>query len=129
MHRAFTLIELLVVISIIALLIAILLPALGAARSSARNAQCLANNRSIVQARTTRLVDNDYIPMYWYNNGAEDRWMGMLYDYGLGKDEKLCPEAQTLDPSSQFGPSRYYGTARSAWRENAGAPVQYQDIP
>lgn len=45
MRRAFTLIELLVVISIIALLIAILLPALGAARDSARDIQCLSNQK------------------------------------------------------------------------------------
>ena len=54
----FTLIELLVVISIIALLIAILLPALGAARSSARNADCLSRMRSVAVAITAYEVEN-----------------------------------------------------------------------
>ncbi|MFG0248109.1 MAG: prepilin-type N-terminal cleavage/methylation domain-containing protein [Phycisphaeraceae bacterium JB051] len=47
-HHAFTLIELLVVISIISILISILLPALGAARKSARNAQCQSNLHSMM---------------------------------------------------------------------------------
>ncbi|XAL97964.1 prepilin-type N-terminal cleavage/methylation domain-containing protein [Phycisphaeraceae bacterium D3-23] len=56
-QTGFTLIELLVVISIIALLIGILLPALGAARKSAQNIQCLSNMRQIGVAGGAYLTD------------------------------------------------------------------------
>ena len=61
----FTLIELLVVIAIIALLIAILLPALGAARDSARNIQCLANLRQ--QGIAGSAYTNDHKELLAYN--------------------------------------------------------------
>ncbi len=56
-RNGFTLIELLVVISIIALLISILLPALRKARESAKNTQCLTNQRQVAIAQLNYEVD------------------------------------------------------------------------
>ncbi|MFN3168831.1 MAG: type II secretion system protein [Phycisphaeraceae bacterium] len=111
--QAFTLIELLVVISIIALLIAILLPALGAARKSARNAECLSRMRSVSIAVTAFEVDNKgFLP--WSYGGDAGRtvrpgvigdgfyYTDYLEDYmDVAEDKEtdfyLCPES-TLEP-------------------------------
>ena len=62
-RRAFTLIELLVVISIIALLIGILLPALGAARATSKQLQCLSQLRQLGTLSATYQTDHDgYFP-------------------------------------------------------------------
>lgn len=56
--RAFTLVELLVVIGIIALLISILLPTLNAVRSSADQAKCSANLKTMGQLLFTYAAEN-----------------------------------------------------------------------
>ena len=117
-RHAFTLIELLVVISIIALLIAILLPALGAARQSARRAQCASNIRSGTQVTIMMGEDNksrfrlsdrnlpesdaykkDYSQTVLAGSNAPDHisWIPShigedMIDLGLVIEEFTCPE-------------------------------------
>ncbi len=98
----FTLIELLVVISIIALLIGILLPALGAARSAARELKCLTQVRSFVQAGFSYEADNGVMPPVWDEQGisnndrAQPIWSQRLHLQGyIGRDRSIevyrCP--------------------------------------
>ena len=129
MRRAFTLIELLVVISIIALLIAILLPALSSARESARTTQCLANVRSLGQAYAAWNTDRNYrghpYPGNTVNPDTDNFWIVSLLDYGFQNDQRLCPEATTVDETKAAGgPADVnFGTASNAWREaRAGYP-------
>ena len=60
----FTLVEMLVVLGVIGLLIAILLPVLSAARTRARAAQCLSNQRQLAAAALTRATQADgFLPL------------------------------------------------------------------
>ena len=120
--HAFTLIELLVVISIIALLIAILLPALGAARRSAADMQCLSNQRQIGIGLYGFSVENkDLLPVSYYDGNAvagdQTDWAVQIAeymtdsgvkDYGSGGQDQPSPGIQC--PSALIDGGRlHYG--------------------
>ena len=58
-RRGFTLIELLVVIAIIAILAGILFPVFAAARSAARKAACMSNEKQLALALMSYIQDYD----------------------------------------------------------------------
>ena len=110
-HRAFTLIELLVVISIIALLIALLLPALGKAKETARNVQCMNNEKQMTLSVMSYHQDFDgYFPMgSGANYGAPPnpgdkwvRWPTLLLEYHRNELIYDCPIDFTKNPINTY---------------------------
>jgi len=89
--RGFTLVELLIVIGIIALLIAIILPALTKAQASARNAQCLSNQRQVFTAVTMFAGERGK----GYAPGAANPNVDPVSGYGTGAGQ-LIPASDNI---------------------------------
>ena len=92
-HCGFTLIELLVVIAVIALLIALLLPMLSQSRETARNIQCINNERQLTMATLTYIQDNDgyCLPGAGPNWAEGTWWMTTLLPYHGSEQIYQCP--------------------------------------
>jgi prepilin-type N-terminal cleavage/methylation domain-containing protein len=122
-QRAFTLIELLVVISIIALLVSILLPALGAARKTAIELQCITQLRSLGQATHMYLTDNNqYYPQslntVWPHNDSGgwttyhatlNTYMGLAENWNVTAraEQYHCPAIWSESSIAQWGDPGY----------------------
>ena len=118
--NAFTLVEVLVVISVLTLLFALLMPALGAARSQARDLVCRSNLRQLNLANAGYATENDgfYVPAAkdMWDNAGRRRWhgvrsrlaepfdpsMGPLVGYLADGQVKECPTRITFIKSSEW---------------------------
>ncbi len=96
--RAFTLIELLVVISIIALLVGILLPALGAARRTAQNSQCLSNIKQMNTAAMSFAADHRFFVQL---SSSDSGWTSIPSEM-RGKQAPWVPPTGTAPDSSRI---------------------------
>jgi prepilin-type N-terminal cleavage/methylation domain-containing protein/prepilin-type processing-associated H-X9-DG protein len=136
--RAFTLIELLVVISIIALLIALLIPALNAARESAKNLQCLSNEKAIGEAFHIYGGDNATFPPASYSGPVptahfnDVSWLDLVFPLATSATGgaikcMYCPKALEAGGPSPATINGWMTTSHGYWNMWGGAGTKNVD--
>ncbi len=131
--RCFTLIELLVVIAIIAILMAILLPTLKNARNSARDIQCVSNQRQANFADQSWASDHDGNFVWGEPNCMDEAsqegghngypesatsyaWLWLGYDNYVSSPQIFtCPRGADTLPFVQFYPAYAQNVRPLAW--------------
>ena len=114
-RSGFTLIELLVVIAIIAILAALLLPALAAAKTRAKNIQCLNNLKQLATGAAMYVNDNGG-SIGW--TGVNQLWMTTLLSDQGSSTIRMCPFAD--EPVKGAVPNAQ-GTTQNAWTWNVSS--------
>jgi len=116
-RNAFTLIELLVVISIIALLIAILLPALGAARRSARDIQCMTQQKNMVTGWHVQAAENKGQAFSASQGTVGVNWSMTLVNEFLNDEMEmmLCPRVTGTPTKTDNTGSAETGSYNRPW--------------
>ncbi|RYG35837.1 prepilin-type N-terminal cleavage/methylation domain-containing protein [bacterium] len=112
MRRAFTLIELLVVIAIIAILAAILFPVFAQAKTAAKAASCMSNERNLGLAVQMYLGDHeDRFPLTAYVDaeGNTVLWHDMIDPYVKNKQVWLCPGCDLATQDANGAITSHFG--------------------
>ncbi len=121
--RAFTLLEIVVVLATMALLTALLMPALGRARSEAREIVCRANLHQLVLATSAYAMENGgfYVPAasdLWASAGLR-RWHGVRSSLNEPFDPRAGPLAGYLaDGQIKECPLRIAFAKGQEWSRN-----------
>jgi prepilin-type N-terminal cleavage/methylation domain-containing protein len=118
--RAFTLIELLVCIAIVAVLLGLLIPSLSAVRHSARQTQCMSNQRQMVLAWTMYADSNRELAMPTASPLARADMPGSTFWWGSYTNDPNQPvdhESGFLSPfiDSHLNPGSVLECPAQAW--------------